>query len=52
MVVQGAQVVVGDVNGSAGEVGYEVLRRHHRRRTTAESAHAAVLSPDVLPVTT
>ncbi|MGW2473911.1 thymidine kinase [Streptomyces sp. NPDC001665] len=51
MVVAGAQVVVGDVNRSAGEVGYEVLcRRHHRRRATAASARAGVLSPDVLPV--
>ncbi|MGW7793916.1 thymidine kinase [Streptomyces tricolor] len=51
MVVEGAQVVVGDVNQSAGEVGYEVLcRRHHRRRMTAASARAAALSPDVLPV--
>jgi thymidine kinase len=52
MVVEGAQVVVGDVNHSAGEVGYEVLcRRHHRRRVTAEAARAGALSPDVLPVT-
>ncbi len=51
MVVEGAQVVVGDVNQSAGEVGYEMLcRRHHRRRMTAASARAAALSPDVLPV--
>ncbi|MFJ4641952.1 thymidine kinase [Streptomyces bobili] len=50
MVVEGAQVVVGDVD-QADTVGYEVLcRRHHRRRMTAGSAHAAVLSPDVLPV--
>jgi thymidine kinase len=50
MVVEGAQVVVGDVD-QADTVGYEVLcRRHHRRRMTAASAHAAVLSPDVLPV--
>ncbi|MCM2387355.1 thymidine kinase [Streptomyces albipurpureus] len=55
MVVEGAQVVVGDVNaeGSAGEIGYEVLcRRHHRRRMTAASARAVTLSPDVLPVDT
>jgi thymidine kinase len=52
MVVEGAQVVVGDVDRSADEVGYEVLcRRHHRRRTTSASAHAGPLSPDVLPVT-
>ncbi|MEU5634422.1 thymidine kinase [Streptomyces rishiriensis] len=50
MVVEGAQVVVGDVD-QADTVGYEVLcRRHHRRRMTASSARAAVLSPDVLPV--
>jgi thymidine kinase len=50
MVVEGAQVVVGDVN-QADTVGYEVLcRRHHRRRMTAASARAAALSPDVLPV--
>ncbi|NUP22475.1 MAG: thymidine kinase [Streptomyces sp.] len=50
MVVEGAQVVVGDVN-QADAVGYEVLcRRHHRRRMTAASARAAALSPDVLPV--
>ncbi|MEV7084366.1 thymidine kinase [Streptomyces sp. NPDC093085] len=51
MVVDGAQVVVGDVS-SATETGYEVLcRRHHRRRMTSASARAGVLSPDVLPVT-
>ncbi|MGV9558162.1 thymidine kinase [Streptomyces sp. NPDC003401] len=50
MVVEGAQVVIGDVD-QADTVGYEVLcRRHHRRRMTAASARAAVLSPDVLPV--
>ncbi|MFI1482444.1 thymidine kinase [Streptomyces sp. NPDC020747] len=50
MVVEGAQVVVGDVDQSE-DIGYEVLcRRHHSRRTTAASAHAGVLSPDVLPV--
>jgi thymidine kinase len=53
MVVEGAQVVVGDVARTAAEVGYEVLcRRHHRRRMTSASAHAAALSPDVLPVGT
>ncbi|MFF5366757.1 thymidine kinase [Streptomyces sp. NPDC013187] len=52
MVVEGAQVVVGDVTHSADEVGYEVLcRRHHRRRMTAATSRAAALSPDVLPVT-
>jgi thymidine kinase len=51
MVVEGAQVVVGDVNQSPDEIGYEVLcRRHHRRRMTAATARAAALSPDVLPV--
>ncbi|MFD7510585.1 thymidine kinase [Streptomyces sp. NPDC059853] len=44
MVVEGAQVVVGDVGdpaGARGEVGYEVLcRRHHRRRLTAATAGA------------
>ncbi|AJT63861.1 hypothetical protein T261_2176 [Streptomyces lydicus] len=59
MVVEGAQVVVGDVVGDAGddvarpqaEVGYEVLcRRHHRRRQTSATARAAALSPGVLPV--
>ncbi|MFD6247007.1 thymidine kinase [Streptomyces roseolus] len=52
MVVEGQQVVVGDVNTAAEVVGYEVLcRRHHRRRMTSASARAAALSPDVLPVT-
>ncbi|MDT0438812.1 MULTISPECIES: thymidine kinase [Streptomyces] len=51
MVVEGAQVVVGDVN-QAEDVGYEVLcRRHHQRRMTAAASRAAALSPDVLPVT-
>jgi thymidine kinase len=52
MVVEGEQVVVGDVNRATEEVGYEVLcRRHHRRRMTSAAAHAAAISPDVLPVT-
>ncbi|MFJ6783507.1 thymidine kinase [Streptomyces yangpuensis] len=52
MVVEGEQVVVGDVNRPSEEIGYEVLcRRHHRRRMTSAAAHAAALSPDVLPVT-
>ncbi|MFD3480765.1 thymidine kinase [Streptomyces sp. NPDC058695] len=51
MVVEGAQVVVGDVDRSDDEVGYEVLcRRHHRRQLTSATAHAAALSPEVLPV--
>ncbi|MBZ3904282.1 thymidine kinase [Streptomyces griseiscabiei] len=52
MVVEGAQVVVGDVN-QPDDIGYEVLcRRHHRRRLTAATARASALSPDVLPVET
>jgi thymidine kinase len=52
MVVEGAQVVIGDVDHTSGEVGYEVLcRRHHRRRMTSATAGAGTLSPDVLPVT-
>lgn len=51
MVVEGAQVVIGDVDRVSGEVGYEVLcRRHHRRRMTSASVGASSLSPDVLPV--
>ncbi|MET9296790.1 thymidine kinase [Streptomyces sp. NPDC003077] len=51
MVTEGAQVVVGDVDDPQAAVGYEVLcRRHHRRRQTSATAHAAALSPDVLPV--
>jgi thymidine kinase len=49
MVVEGDQVVVGDVDASA-EVAYEVLcRKHHRQRLTATAARAAELSPQVLP---
>ncbi|MFS8202389.1 thymidine kinase [Streptomyces sp. CWNU-52B] len=52
MVVEGEQVVVGDVDRTAAEIGYEVLcRRHHRRRMTSASANVGVISPDVLPVT-
>lgn len=51
MVVEGEQVVVGDVDRAQDEVGYEVLcRRHHRRRMTGASARSATLAPDVLPV--
>ncbi|MEV7523467.1 thymidine kinase [Streptomyces sp. NPDC091371] len=51
MVVEGEQVVVGDVNQATAEVGYEVLcRRHHRRHMTSAMAQAGALSPDVLPV--
>ncbi len=50
MVVEGAQVVVGDVDEEEGEIGYETLcRRHHMRRMTAHAARAAAMSPDVLP---
>ncbi|MBT2468918.1 thymidine kinase [Streptomyces sp. ISL-66] len=51
MVVEGAQVVVGDVNRPAEEIGYEVLcRRHHRKRMTSSASRSGTLSPDVLPV--
>ncbi|HWI34715.1 MAG TPA: thymidine kinase, partial [Lapillicoccus sp.] len=51
MVVEGEQVVVGDVSpATSGVVEYEVLcRRHHMRRMTSHAARAAALSPDVLP---
>jgi len=50
MVVEGEQVVVGDVDQPAEEVGYEVLcRRHHRKQMTSATARAAALSPDMLP---
>ena len=52
MVVDGAQVVLGDVSASAAQddVAYEVLcRRHFMRRMTSSAARAAELSPDVLP---
>ncbi len=46
MVVEGEQVVVGDVDSGADEVGYEVLcRRHHMRRMTASAARA--MSPSM-----
>jgi thymidine kinase len=49
MVVEGAQVVVGDVQADEDAVGYEVLcRRHHMRRMTAGTAHAAAPSPQTL----
>ncbi|EYR63124.1 thymidine kinase [Actinotalea ferrariae CF5-4] len=51
MVVEGAQVVVGDT-GAAAEVGYEVLcRRHHMRRMTVASARATSTAPETLPFT-
>lgn len=51
MVVEGDQVVVGDVDGSVrGSVAYEVLcRRHHRQRRTASQAQAEHISPEPLP---
>ncbi len=61
MVVEGAQVIVGDTRGASGptpadgerQVGrieYEVLcRRHHMRRMTRAGAHAVTGPPDVLP---
>ena len=49
MVVEGAQVVVGDVEAGADEVGYEVLcRRHHMRHMTAAAARASSPSPQTL----
>ncbi len=53
MVVEGEQVVVGDVadGAHAQEVAYEVLcRRHHMRRMTAAAARAAAPSPQTLAV--
>ena len=60
MVVEGDQVVVGDIDGVGASgvrdadpnpVGYEVLcRRHHMRRMTRAAAHAVAGSPDVLPL--
>ena len=54
MVVEGEQVVVGDMRGAdptgLDDLSYEVLcRRHHRRRMTAAAARAAHVSPDTLP---
>ncbi|GAA5162272.1 thymidine kinase [Ornithinimicrobium tianjinense] len=54
MVVEGEQVVVGDVSGTdegrAPTVEYEVLcRRHYMRRMNSHAARAQSLSPDVLP---
>jgi thymidine kinase len=51
MVVEGAQVVVGDVDlpDADDAVGYEVLcRMHHRQQLTARSSGAAALSPQTL----
>jgi len=57
MVTEGEVIVVGDVTdrsdrpaGQPAEVAYEVLcRQHHRRRLTADRAHAVSLAPDPLP---
>ena len=53
MVVEGEVVVVGDVDDpdkEPAEVRYEVLcRQHHRRRLTAERAHAVSLTAEPLP---
>jgi thymidine kinase len=49
MVVEGAQVVVGDTVPHDHEAAYEVLcRRHHMRRMTAAAARAASPSPATL----
>jgi thymidine kinase len=49
MVVEGAQVVVGDTNVGSGEIGYEVLcRRHHMRRMTAAAARASSVTAQTL----
>lgn len=53
MVVEGEQVVVGDVAGpdeAPPTVEYEMLcRRHYMRRMNASAARAQALSPEVLP---
>lgn len=56
MVVEGEQVVVGDVGGgeedalAASVVEYEVLcRRHYMRRMNSAAARSASLSPELLP---
>ena len=49
MVVEGEQVVVGDVSPGS-EVGYEVLcRRHHMRQVTARASRAGHVSSQPLP---
>jgi thymidine kinase len=49
MVIEGEQVVVGDVAPGA-QVAYEVLcRRHHMRQVTAAGSRAAHTSPQTLP---
>ncbi len=51
MVVEGAQVVVGDTGGQVvTDVEYEVLcRRHYMRRMTSRAARDQAASADVLP---
>jgi thymidine kinase len=51
MVLEGAQVVVGDIAATeVALVEYEVLcRRHYMRRMTSHAARAAAISPEVLP---
>ena len=51
MVLEGAQVVVGDIApDEVGLVEYEVVcRRHYMRRMTSHAARAAAISPEVLP---
>lgn len=58
MVMEGDQVVVGDVQSDAGaeadgaEFAYETLcRHHHMLRMAAADARAAALSPETLPLT-
>ena len=52
MVTEGEVIVVGDVDRTPAEVGYEVLcRQHHRRRLTASRAHAVSMIGDPLPFT-
>jgi thymidine kinase len=47
MVVEGAQVVVGDTAGTTAVVAYEVLcRRHHMRRMTAGAARQHATSDE------
>ena len=51
MVIEGEQVVVGDVTRCA-DVAYEVLcRRHHMRQVTARASRAGHISSDPLPFT-
>lgn len=49
MVIEGEQVVVGDVRAGA-QIGYEVLcRRHHMRQVTARASRAGHISSQPLP---